>query len=713
VQESRHNDYPGIGIDFRVADVHFDRLASQGNRLYPFVLNRLNANRVVNGKAVAEESLPITPAEYVRYAEYITFPVARNALLLLRKIEPKGDFNHLFYALALKYDGQDHFYRAALNIACGTDPKRRDEILADFDKHFPEWNDKVADLVWELRPKSVLPRLGKLLSDAKLTGPQKARIIDILASSDDAAAGGAMLDVLKSDAPAEVKSRAVDQLRLFLPTKWKTMQGSKELGAAIDDLLKSNPATGLQLIAAANAVDRVEAIGGLLKDQIPDSTRTEAIRTLGKLKSESAVQMLGATIPSAKNPTHQTEAIRALGAQVTGQPKDAAGTLALKTLQGMMETKGVSKELLTAAVEALGGSRVGSDWLLKLKEDGKFPVAVDAEAGRFLRNSPFEVQRAKAHRLFPAPGKLNPKNLPALAVLAKRDGDAARGKLVWDASFNGTAQCAKCHTVRGVGGQVGPDLSMIGKKGGKENLLESILFPSKAIADQYIQSSITTTADVTVSGLVVSDTPQAVTLRDANGKDTVIPKADVASQKKLMISIMPEEIVAGLTEDELIDVVAYMTTLQTAAFTPSEFQIAGPFPGKDMLDALNTAFAPEKGPVLKWKTIRADAQGYFDLGAFHGEKGANSASYMMTTFDSPVEQDAEVLLGPDDGAKLVVNDKEVFKTEETAAATPGKHKIAIKLKKGSNAITLKAANGNNPHGFYFTLLSKEEVKPVK
>src|SRR5207237_2336237 len=106
--------------------------------------------------------------------------------------DQSGFPNELFYQLAKLYDGQDIFYRAALNIACGTDPKRRDEILADFDKHFPEWNDKVADLVWELRPKSVLPRLGKLLSDPKLTGPQKARIVDIVAASDDPAAGQTM-----------------------------------------------------------------------------------------------------------------------------------------------------------------------------------------------------------------------------------------------------------------------------------------------------------------------------------------------------------------------------------------------------------------------------------------------------------------------------------------------------------------------------------------
>ena len=50
------------------------------------------------------------------------------------------------------YDGHDRFYLAAIGIAVGSDPKRREIILADFDKQFPEWNDKVADLVWELRP---------------------------------------------------------------------------------------------------------------------------------------------------------------------------------------------------------------------------------------------------------------------------------------------------------------------------------------------------------------------------------------------------------------------------------------------------------------------------------------------------------------------------------------------------------------------------------
>ena len=64
----------------------------------------------------------------------------------------------------------------------------------------------------------------------------------------------------------------------------------------------------------------------------------------------------------------------------------------------------------------------------------------------------------------------------------------------------------------------------------------------------------------------------------------------------------------------------------------------------------------------------------------------------------------------DDGARLWVNGKEVFTTRETKAAAPEQHKVAVKLAKGKNAVLLKVANGNNPHGFYFSLTSAEETK---
>src|SRR5207237_1303714 len=134
-----------------------------------------------------------------------------------------------FYDLAKLYDGHDHFYRAALNIACGTDPARRDAILADFDKHFPDWNDKVADLVWELRPPSVLPRLEKLLADGKLPAHQRARIVDILATGPDAAGGSLLLRTLVTEPSPEIREHILTNLKLFLPTKWRDLNRSPEL----------------------------------------------------------------------------------------------------------------------------------------------------------------------------------------------------------------------------------------------------------------------------------------------------------------------------------------------------------------------------------------------------------------------------------------------------------------------------------------------------
>ncbi|AMV25864.1 Cytochrome c [Gemmata sp. SH-PL17] len=509
-------------------------------------------------------------------------PYERELLLLARKANAGPDLNILFYALAKSYDGQDHFYRAALNIACGTDPKRRDAILVDFDKHFPEWNDKVADLVWELRPKSVLPRLGKLLTDPKLTAAQKARVVDILATSDELAAGVTMLDVLKGDAAPEMKARAIESLKLFLPTKWKTLQSGKELASALDTLFANEKtvATGLQLVAAANAVSRVDAVAVIAKNKDAAlDLRKEAVRTLGKLPDDKSVSAL-VEVGSPENPL-SVACIQALGDLLPkGQKSPKYATVALDSLvRGINAGDRGTPELKSACLTTLAGNRAGTTWLLDAHAKGDLPKELLTEAGRLLRNSPYADLANRAKLAFPAPGKLNPKNLPAVAELARRGGDVARGKAVWTASLTGAAQCAKCHMVRGTGGQVGPDLSMIGKKISRENLYESLLTPSKAIADQYIQHSVTTTADVTVSGLLVSDTPTAITLRDANGKDTTVLKKDIEGQvRKLKTSIMPEDIIAALNEEELVDLVAYLETLKTAALTPDSFRIVGPFP---------------------------------------------------------------------------------------------------------------------------------------
>src|SRR5262245_46969171 len=226
---------------------------------------------VLKGIGEAYPNLATMPADqlevYGNLVKHLSPRPASTVLFALRNTEAKTAAP-LIMSLAKKYDGQDHFYRAALNIACGTDPERRKAILADFDKHFPEWNDKVADLVWELRPVSVLPRLGKLLEDPKLTPAQKGRIVDILAVNDDPAAGKTLIALLGRDVSPEIKKAALDNLARLLPTRWAELKKGDEIQQTIHRMLtsKEQEIAGLQLAAAAPDCAQHEDIMRLAED---------------------------------------------------------------------------------------------------------------------------------------------------------------------------------------------------------------------------------------------------------------------------------------------------------------------------------------------------------------------------------------------------------------------------------------------------------------
>ena len=652
--------------------------------------------------------------------------VLREDLLFLAKLPP-NEMLPLFYPLAKLYDGQDIFYRAALNIACGTDPKRREAILADFDKHFPEWNDKVADLVWELRPASVLPRLGKLLEDPKLTAAQKGRIFDILATSDDAGSAGEI--VLKLAAGREtqpaLRVAAWDAIMKYLPNKWSPLKKSKELDAFITQGLENSANRedrdrAVILIGLAEQTKHYPLLRTYATNVSENNTvRALAIKLLGNLKTKQDVETLGRVIDDELSRAFHPAAVESLAQMQTPE--------SLAILQKLVLDKKSYLVNSQAVLSALAGTRSGTVWLLQLKEQNKMPAEMVADAGRLLRNSPFQGERNKAMLLFPPAGRLDPKKLPPITELVKRKGNAARGEAIMAASIKSEAQCLRCHTVRGVGGNIGPDQSMIGKKASRENLYESILLPSKAIADQQLQWKVNTLDEKTITGLLVEETPTSITLRDANGKDHTFATKDLEGPKqKSLVSIMPDNLVAALTEDELVDLVEYLLTLKTASISPERWFIAGPFPGGNNNVGLDQDHGPKRGPfdlktqfkgkndiVIGWRKISPNAVGYIDLATYHGDTGADSVSYLYAEVDSPVDQDGAVLIGHDDGANLYVNGELKHTGKLTRAAAPEQNKVAVKLKKGKNTIMIQIANGDNPHGLYFALTSGEELKLVK
>jgi putative heme-binding domain-containing protein len=352
--------------------------------------------------------------------------------------------------------------------------------------------------------------------------------------------------------------------------------------------LANSRATALALIEAAGRTDFIGNIAKLAGDAgEPPATRTAALHTLGSLPADEAIVALESLLKS-EPPGLRVAVVEALGQQAQprnrrmgfgppGEPfggpppggpgqfrfgRQAAGP-ALKILQNLVKNSDQVPVVQQAALTALAGTRTGSIWLLDSHDKKELPENLQPSVARLLRNSPYVDLRNRALAAFPPPSKLDPKKLPDIAVLAKRRGDAVHGKELIAASLKSDLQCLKCHTIQGTGGNVGPDLSAIGTKASRENLFESVLFPSKAVADQYLTWLVETKQGLIVTGLLVEETADHITLRDANAKDTRINKSDVETRRKSPESLMPNNLLAYMTEEDLVDMVEYLLELKS------------------------------------------------------------------------------------------------------------------------------------------------------
>jgi putative membrane-bound dehydrogenase-like protein len=144
----------------------------------------------------------------------------------------------------------------------------------------------------------------------------------------------------------------------------------------------------------------------------------------------------------------------------------------------------------------------------------------------------------------------------AIADILKLKQDASRGATVF------TTYCRVCHKTQNNGSNVGPDLTFAGKKFDDEQLLKAIIFPSSAIAFGYEPWIITTKNRSQYYGFLVSDTKDAMILRDLSEINHTILKKEIATSIKQNTSPMPEAGQLGLSEQQLADVVGYLKSIK-------------------------------------------------------------------------------------------------------------------------------------------------------
>ena len=136
-------------------------------------------------------------------------------------------------------------------------------------------------------------------------------------------------------------------------------------------------------------------------------------------------------------------------------------------------------------------------------------------------------------------------------------GDVGRGRRIF---FGEKVGCYTCHAVGGEGGNVGPDLTTIGTVRSGHDLLEALLFPSASIVPDY-ETYVIETEWESFSGVIGRQTADSVLLRLAVNSDAEIARKDIKAMTQHPISKMPEGLDLALSQGDLLDLMAFLQSL--------------------------------------------------------------------------------------------------------------------------------------------------------
>lgn len=297
-------------------------------------------------------------------------------------------------------------------------------------------------------------------------------------------------------------------------------------------------------------VDRDVLIAQLENAENSVEVRGSALEALTK-RDDPALEELAVAILQGSQPDLRSEAMKAL---MVANPKKGVAEAIEATRSGPLKVSQSAYALLGAQSDSVSGEFLAKQ--LKRVVDG------NGAPGRML-----DVIEASRQRSDFGIGKLvtaYDQSIVTAAPLVKyavslEGGDIERGEDVF--MNHGAAQCIRCHKVKGTGAEVGPDLTTIGRERERQYLLEAIVDPGASIAPGFGMMILTRKDGETVSGLLMEENAQGVSLKMPDGKIQQIKKSEIASQQPPISGMPPMGLL--LNQGEVRDLVAYLSSLKS------------------------------------------------------------------------------------------------------------------------------------------------------
>jgi putative membrane-bound dehydrogenase-like protein len=276
----------------------------------------------------------------------------------------------------------------------------------------------------------------------------------------------------------------------------------------------------------------------------PPADRIAAIRLLGQGPFDLAATTLRGMLAPQQMPELQLAAARALGGHnvptVAKMLVDAWPTAGPALRRELQEALFARSDRLSALFDAIAAKRI-------------LPNQIDAVRIQQLHKLADPTQRERAKKLLAASVdadrlKVIEKHRATLDLKA----DLNRGRAVF------RRICATCHRLEDVGTEVGPDLRAAVRDKTPEQLLISILDPSREVDRRFTTYLIETKSGRTVTGMIAAETANSLTLRRAEKQEEIVLRSQIESIEDTAKSLMPDGLEMQMSLQELADVILYL-----------------------------------------------------------------------------------------------------------------------------------------------------------
>ena len=321
-----------------------------------------------------------------------------------------------------------------------------------------------------------------------------------------------------------------------------------ELPSLLADADDAVVAAAAEAAASLSVASSADALASLVADgKRGVAAREAALDALDRLDSPQLDRVVQAIDAKAPGKLRQT----AVRITTRRNPAGAVPLLASLLENGSRSEKRGALEALADLKDPAAGQLIGQ-WLDRYSQ-GKVPAPIQLELIEAAMKRPENLVRSEANaRLAAADGKGN----LAGYEMSLEGGDASAGRQVF---FNdAAARCQRCHAIDGRGGNAGPDLSGIGARADRNQILESLVAPSAKIADGFAAAVLELHSGDTVAGVVVKDQDGVVEVMGLDGEVSKVPQDRVKSRSGSSTSAMPA-MGGTLTRRQLRDLVEYLS----------------------------------------------------------------------------------------------------------------------------------------------------------